>query len=101
DRTYNPKPLPIPAFLKDLTPDQYAQIQDVSPLWRGDNLPYEAQFYLPGSWFHRPVVIRSVVDGAVRPVPFKLEHFSFGKLNVPKDIPGALGYAGFRLLAPL
>ena len=101
DRTYNPKPLPIPAFLKDLTPDQYAEIQDVSPLWRGDHLPYEAQFYLPGSWFHRPVVIRSVVDGAVRPVPFTLEHFSFGKLNVPKNIPGTLGYAGFRLLAPL
>jgi glucans biosynthesis protein len=101
DSAYDAKPLPIPAFLKDLTPEQYAQIQDVSPLWRGDNVPFEAQFYLPGSWFHRPVVIRSVVNGVVRPVPFTLEHFSFGDLNVPKDIPSELGYSGFRLLAPL
>lgn len=101
DSAYDAKPLPIPAFLKDLTPEQYAQIQDVSPLWRGDNVPFEAQFYLPGSWFHRPVVIRSVVNGVVRPVSFTLEHFSFGDLNVPKDIPSELGYSGFRLLAPL
>jgi len=98
---YDAKPLPIPAFLKDLSPEQYAQIQDVSPLWRGDNLPFQAQFYLPGSWFHRPVVIRSVVDGVVQPIRFTLKHFTFGDLNVPKDMPSELGYAGFRLLAPL
>ncbi|MHB1882768.1 MAG: OpgD/OpgG family glucan biosynthesis protein [Acidithiobacillus sp.] len=98
---YDAKPLPIPAFLKDLSPEQYAQIQDVSPLWRGDNLPFQAQFYLPGSWFHRPVVIRSVVDGVVQPIRFTLKHFTFGDLNVPEDMPSELGYAGFRLLAPL
>jgi glucans biosynthesis protein len=99
--TYDARPQPIPAFLKDLSPEQYAQIQDDSPLWRGDNLPFQAQFYLPGPWFHRPVVIRSVVDGVVQPIPFTLKHFSFGDLNVPKDMPRKLGYAGFRLLAPL
>ena len=98
---YDAKPLPIPAFLKDLSPEQYAQIQDVMPLWRGDHLPFQAQFYLPGSWFQRPVVIRSVVDGVVQPIRFTLKHFSFGDLHVPKDMPGELGYAGFRLLAPL
>ncbi len=100
-RPYAARPLPIPAFLKDLSPEQYAQIQDVSPLWRGEKRPFQVQFYLPGSWFRRPVVIRRVVDGVVRPIPFTLKHFTFGDLKVPKALPDDLGYAGFRLLAPL
>jgi len=101
NKAYDAKPLPIPAFLKNLTPAQYAQIQDVKPLWRNDSLPFQAQFYLPGSWFHQPEVIREVVNGKVQRIPFKLDNFSFGDLKVPTDLPDNLGYAGFRLLAPL
>ncbi len=101
DKHYNPKPLPIPAFLKNLSPEQYSQIQDTKPLWQNGNTPFQAQFYLPGSWFHQPEVIREVVNGKVRPIPFNLGDFSFGNLKVPADLPSDLGYAGFRLLAPL
>jgi glucans biosynthesis protein len=98
---YQAQALPVPASLQKLTPEQYAQIQDVDPLWRRQGLPFEAQFYLPGSYFDRPVVIRSIVDGQVQPIPFSLQHFGFGDLQVPNDLPADLGYAGFRLLYPL
>ncbi len=98
---YQAQALPVPASLQKLTPEQYAQIQDVDPLWHKQGLPFEAQFYLPGSYFDRPVVVRTVVDGQVQPIPFSLRHFGFGDLEVPNDLPSDLGYAGFRLLYPL
>jgi glucans biosynthesis protein len=98
---YRARPLPIPEFLRKLTPEQYAQIQDAKPLWRRKRLPFDVQFYLPGSYFERPVVIRSVVDGRVRPISFALNRFTFGHLQRPHDLPDNLGYAGFRLLYPL
>ncbi len=101
DSSYDPKPLPIPAFLKNLSPAQYAQIQDAQPLWQQQNTPFQVQFYLPGSWFHQPEVIREIVNGKAQPIPFNLNSFSFGALKVPADLPTDLGYAGFRLLAPL
>ncbi len=98
---YHPEPLPTPAFLKDLTPERYAEIQDIKPLWSNTSLPFQAQFYLPGSYFHRPERISVVAaDGQVERVPFRLDDFSFGNLH-PKDLPADLGYAGFRLLYPL
>lgn len=97
---YDGTPAPVPAFLTQLTPEQYAQIQDVNPLWSDSDSPFQVQFYLPGSYFPRPEKISVVENGQSKPIPFRLANFSFGDLH-PDSLPQDLGYAGFRLLYPL
>jgi glucans biosynthesis protein len=97
---YDGTPAPVPAFLTQLTPEQYAQIQDVNPLWSDSDSPFQVQFYLPGSYFPRPEKISVVENGQSRPIPFRLANFTFGDLH-PDSLPQDLGYAGFRLLYPL
>lgn len=97
---YDATPPALPAFLKDLDPAQYAQIQDIHPYWSDGDSPFQVQFYVPGSYFPRPEKISVVDQGAVAAIPFQLQDFSFGTLH-PQDLPRDLGYAGFRLLYPL
>ncbi|MBU6459823.1 MAG: glucan biosynthesis protein G [Proteobacteria bacterium] len=98
---YHNKPFPVPGLLRKLTPSQYAMIQDVDPLWHQEHLLFDAQFYLPGSYFKRPVLIHSVVNGQVQPIPFSPRRFTFGDLRIGDKLPSNMGYAGFRLLYPL
>ncbi len=97
---YDNTPPRIPAFLQQLDPAQYAQIQDAVPYWSNTDTPFQVQFYLPGSYFPRPEKISVIQGDEVHSIPFNPSEFHFGDLSVP-SVPKDLGYAGFRLLYPL
>ncbi len=68
-------------------------------LWRGAGLPFEAEFFHRGWLYKERVDIYEVVDGVASPVAYRPEMFTFGaKIQPP---PGDLGFAGFRLHAPI
>ena len=69
-------------------------------LWRGEKLPFEVQFFHRGFFYTNRVDIFQVVNGQAAKVAYNPEHFSFG--NTPPPNPDAdLGFAGFRLHAPI
>jgi len=92
----------LPDNLKDLDYDHYRAIR-FSPeraLWRGENLLFEAQFFHRGFFYTNRVDIYEVKNGQSTKIDYHPELFSFGDLTPP----GAgvdLGFAGFRLHAPI
>ena len=92
----------LPGNLKDLDYDHYRAIRFLPErsLWRGEKLPFEAQFFHRGFFYKNRVDIYEVKDGKATIVAYHPELFSFGDLAPPS--PGAdLGFAGFRLHAPI
>jgi periplasmic glucans biosynthesis protein len=92
----------LPDNLKDLDYDHYRAIR-YSPehaLWHGEKLPFEAQFFHRGFFYSNRVDIFEVVGGQATRIAYQPENFSFGDTPPPK--PGTdLGFAGFRLHAPI
>ncbi|MEE4376692.1 MAG: glucan biosynthesis protein G [Candidatus Competibacteraceae bacterium] len=93
----------IPAFLRDLTYDQYRDIRFRADkgLWRNEGLPFEVQFAHLGFLFLKPVKINIVEDGEVQPIPYRGDWFDYGANILPEQLPAELGFAGFRLHYPL
>jgi periplasmic glucans biosynthesis protein len=92
----------LPDKLKDLDYDRYRAIRFLPDraLWRGEKLPFEVQFFHRGFFYTNRVDIFQVVNGQAAKVAYNPEHFSFG--NTPPPNPDAdLGFAGFRLHAPI
>ena len=91
----------LPEAFAKLGYDEYRQIRfdPAQSLWRGAGLLFEAQFFHRGWLYADRVDIYEVVDGMARPVPYRPEMFTFGPLGPPP--PGDLGFAGFRLHAPI
>lgn len=97
-RPYQPPVDRVPQALLDLTYPQYHSIEfkPQHALWAGQELPFELQFFLPGSAQKQTVVLHEVRNGEPHRIPFSREAFSFGTNRV--DLPKDLGYAGFRIL---
>jgi periplasmic glucans biosynthesis protein len=92
----------LPATLKDIDYDRYRKIrfaQDKA-LWRGDNLPFQAQFFHRGSIFQDRVEIHEVAQGRARRIRYAPDLFTFEDVPPPKA-DADLGFAGFRLHTPL
>jgi periplasmic glucans biosynthesis protein len=70
-------------------------------LWRGEGLPFQVQFFHPGLYYGHSVAINVVDDGVARPIPFSTRLFDYGKNDFAGRIPGDIGFAGFRVHAPL
>ena len=92
----------LPDALKSLTYDQYRSIRFVPDhaLWRGDNRGFEAQFFHRGFFYKDKIDIYEVIDGKARVIPYKRDSFSFGA-GVGTWPDANLGFAGFRLHAPM
>jgi glucans biosynthesis protein len=92
----------LPDNLKDLDYDHYRAIR-FSPehaLWRGEKLPFEVQFFHRGFFYANRIDIFQVAGGQATRIAYQPENFSFGDTPPPK--PGEdLGFAGFRLHAPI
>jgi periplasmic glucans biosynthesis protein len=92
----------LPDNLKDLDYDHYRAIR-FSPehaLWRGEKLPFEVQFFHRGFFYANRIDIFQVAGGQATRIAYQPEAFSFGDTPPPK--PGDdLGFAGFRLHAPI
>jgi glucans biosynthesis protein len=92
----------LPDNLKNLDYDHYRMIR-FSPdraLWRGQKLPFEVQFFHRGFFYTNRVDLYEVANGEATKIAYQPEYFSFGE--VPPPSPDAdLGFAGFRLHAPI
>jgi glucans biosynthesis protein len=94
-------PEDLPAVLNDLTYDQYRDIR-FNPdraFWRQDGLPFQMQLFHRGFLYKPKIDVYEVRDGMAHPVLYDPNLFSFQNLQRPEA--GNLGFAGFRLHAPL
>lgn len=92
----------LPKALADLDYDRFRDIRfrNDRAIWRDQNLPYQMQLFHLGFMYKIPVAINILEDGMARRVPFQTDFFNYGK-NDLGILPADLGYAGFRLHAPM
>jgi glucans biosynthesis protein len=91
----------LPPALAKIGYDQYRDFRYRAEraLWRGDGLPFQAQFFHRGFLFKDRVDVFTVHDGRATPFAFSTGLFDYKPQPVPKV--GDIGFAGFRLHAPL
>jgi glucans biosynthesis protein len=85
--------------------DQYRSIRYVPErsLWRGAPGLFEAQFFHLGLFYQDPIAVQVLATPDAmdsRPFEFKPELFAYGQIKAPRP-DSQLGFAGFRLHAPL
>jgi glucans biosynthesis protein len=94
----------LPAWMNDLTYDQYRDIRfnPNQALWAVDKLPFRAMFFHPGYLFREPVVLNEFTSTHQQQIRLAEAFFNYGPL-VKKhgDLPSDGGFAGFRLHAAL
>lgn len=93
----------LPEALAALDGERHRNIRFRSDmaLWHGLGLNAEAQFFHLGYRFKTPVHIYDVADGTAREVLYAPALFDFGEDGFEAELPEDLGFAGFRLYAPL
>ncbi|MDA8165377.1 MAG: glucan biosynthesis protein G, partial [Desulfobacteraceae bacterium] len=93
----------VPKPLLDLTYDQWRDLRfkPQKSLWRSGGLPFEVQFFPPGSCYDRTVAVNVVNGGEVTRVQPTRECFDHGRSLVKANLPEEVGVAGFRLHAPI
>lgn len=98
---YKAPPENLPGKLADLTYDQYRDIRfrPDQALWRDGNLPFQMQLFHRGFLYKPRVEIHEVAAGVARPVRYSPDLFTFQNLERPPNED--LGFAGFRLHAPI
>ncbi|KRD74716.1 glucan biosynthesis protein G [Lysobacter sp. Root983] len=98
---FKPQSKQLPASLEKIGYDQYRGIRynPDQALWRGLGLPFQAQFFHRGFFFRDRVDVYEVENGRAQPVIYKPSQFRFEGVSAPSE--NDLGYAGFRLHAPL
>ncbi|EIJ42407.1 periplasmic glucans biosynthesis protein [Beggiatoa alba B18LD] len=93
----------LPDYLVNLGYDQYRDLRfrtDKS-LWLKDKLPFIARFFHRGFLYNKQVKINIVDEGIISPLEYSRDLFTFGKTELPSDMPATLGFAGFQLFYPL
>ncbi|HEY1544616.1 MAG TPA: glucan biosynthesis protein G [Xanthobacteraceae bacterium] len=92
----------LPDNLKHLTYDQYRSIRFLPEraLWKDDHVRFQAQFFHRGFYYTSRVEMFQVVDGRANPIRYSPSLFNFGQVAPPPP-DAALGFAGFRLHAPI
>ena len=94
----------VPEFLLNLSYDQWRKLRfrPDHALWRGEDLPFEGQFFHPGLFYNRLVTL-NIVEGPVPArLPFSADMFEYGDEALAakvRDTP--LDFAGFRLHFPI
>jgi glucans biosynthesis protein len=100
---YEANPPPLPDVLAKLDYDSYRDIRfrPDKALLTGAGGPFRMQMFHPGFLFTRPVVVNIIRDGIAAPVPYSASLFDYGRNKFERALPVNLGFAGFRLHAPL
>jgi periplasmic glucans biosynthesis protein len=90
----------LPDAFSKLGYDRYRDIRfdPGQSLWRGKGLPFEVQFFHRGFLYKDRVEIHEVADGKATRIRYNPEAFALGDLPRPSE---DLGFAGFRIHAPL
>lgn len=101
--TYQAPKGDLPDRLQNIDYDTYRTLRfrRDHALWADQKLGFTAQFFHLGFLYHDPVSIYEVVDGKATLVPYSPDMFDVdGEVLKGIDDPG-LGFAGFRLHAPI
>lgn len=100
-RAYVPPDRALPGWLEKIGYDQYRALRfrPEAALWRGTGLPFQAQFFHRGFLFKERIDVHVVEGGRATPLRYRPGMFDFGKLRAQDD--PSLGFAGFRVHAPL
>jgi glucans biosynthesis protein len=93
----------IPRWLLDVSYDAWRKIRfrPEMAVWKERRIPFTLQFFHPGLYYDRRVVIHEVDASGVHPIPFSPERFDYADNEFASRVPQDLGYAGFRLHYPL
>jgi len=89
----------LPQSLKQLSWDDYQAIgfRKDHALWAESESAFQVQLFHLGLYFQSPVTIHEVVDGKATTLRYNPEFFDYKGKQPLGDLPGNLGYAGFRL----
>ena len=92
----------LPDFLAHLSYDQYRTLRfdKNQALWRNTPLPWQVELFHRGFIYAGRVDINEVAGGRSVPVPYRPDLFGFGP-GIRRPTNEDLGFAGFRLHAPL
>src|SRR3981081_4692519 len=92
----------LPDNLKNLGYDHYRAIRFLPEhaLWHDEKLPFEVQFFHRVFFSAPRVDIYEVAKGQASRIAYRPDHFSFGS-TPPPNPEVDLGFAGFRLHAPI
>ena len=93
----------VPDWMLKMNYDQWRDIRfrPDHALWQAEHLPFQVQFFHPGLYYDRTIAMNVVDAQGVRPVPFSPSNFDYGKNDFASKIPQDIGYAGFRIHAPI
>lgn len=93
----------VPEVLKTISYDQWRDIRFLpeKSLWRAEKLPFELQFFHPGLFYDRTVAINIVEQNVPSRLNFDTQAFNYGNNKFAEQMPVDMGYAGFRVHAPI
>jgi len=93
----------VPEWLLHINYDQLRDIRfrPDHALWRDTHLPFQVQFFHPGLYHDRTVAVNEIDAAGIHPVAFSTAQFDYGKNTFVSKVPKDLGYAGFRIHAPI
>lgn len=96
-------PPQAPEFLVKMGYENWRDIRfdPEQALWRKEKLPFAVQFFHPGLFYDRPVTINVVDSEGVHHLPFSTDMFHYGRNDLKDRVPLDLGFAGFRIHAPI
>ena len=99
-----PKRDSLPAWMNELTYDQYRDIRfnPNQALWATEKLPFRAMLFHPGYLYREPVVLNEFTSTHQQQIRLAEAFFNYGPLiSKHGDLPSDGGFSGFRLHAPL
>ncbi len=94
----------VPEFLLKVSYDQWRDIRfrPEKSLWKEEGLPFELQFFHPGLFYNKMVIVNLVTQEGVKVIPFSTDLFSYGENDFQLKVASSkLSFAGFRLHYPL
>lgn len=101
-RAFVPPSKDLPEALSRLDYDAYRDIRfdPAQALWKAEGLPFQLQFFHRGGLFREQVDLYELRGGQPTPIAYSADQFHF-KRGAPRGLSPQLGFAGFRIHAPI
>jgi glucans biosynthesis protein len=93
----------VPEWLTKITYDEWRDIRfrPEHTIWREGGIPFQVQLFHPGLYYDHTIAV-SVVDAkGPHALVFSPSQFDYGRNDFASKVPQDLGYAGFRIHAPI
>jgi glucans biosynthesis protein len=101
-RPYRAPSKELPPALAKLDYDAYRNIRfnPAHAMWKREGLPFQLQFFHRGFFYKEKIDLYEVASGRATPIAYSADQFDF-KHGAPSGLPSDLGFAGFRIHAPM